>query len=53
MTTKLFGREQELVSKLSKWTIVRPLREDQPLKIVKLITRTALYSVSKQTVHLN
>ena len=30
-------------------TIVRTLREDQPLTIVSLITRTALYSVSKET----
>ena len=29
--------------------IVGTLREDQPLITVKLITRTALYSVSKET----
>ena len=27
----------------------RTMREDQPLRIVELITRTALHSVSKET----
>ena len=30
-------------------TIGCTLKEDQPLRIVQLITRTALYSVSKET----
>ena len=34
VTTKLFGREQELVGKFRNWTIVRTVREDQPLRIV-------------------
>ena len=30
-------------------TIIRTLREDQSMRIVQLITRTVLYSVSKET----
>ena len=34
MTAKLFGHEEELVSKFNKWTMVCSLREDQALRIV-------------------